>query len=82
MPRKAASFEDKLQELETLVEQMESGELKLEDALKHFEKGVGLARACQDALNKAEQRVEILLQQSADAEPEPFDPEDAAKAKP
>lgn len=75
MPKK--SFEDKLLALENLVEQMEDGELNLEDSLKHFENGISLARECQEALKNAEQKVEILLEKTADADTAPFDPEDA-----
>lgn len=76
MPKKAASFEDKLQALEDLVEKMEDGELNLEDSLKHFEQGVALARECQDALQQAEQKVEILLEKTADSETREFDTEE------
>ena len=72
MPKKA-SFEDKLQSLEGLVEQMEDGDLKLEDSLKHFEKGIALARECQDALREAEQKVEVLLEKTADSETVEFE---------
>ncbi len=54
---------------------MEDGELNLEDSLKHFESGISLARECQDALKNAEQKVEILLAKTADAETAAFDPE-------
>jgi hypothetical protein len=49
----------------------------LEDALRHFERGVALARDCQISLKQAEQKVEILLQKSVTAVPEPFEPDDA-----
>ena len=65
-----------LQELESVVEQLESGDLSLEEALKQFERGVKLTRKCQTTLKKAEQKVEILLKKTADAEPEPFDTPD------
>ena len=65
-----------LQELESVVEQVESGDLPLEEALKQFERGVKLTRKCQATLKKAEQKVEILLKKTADAEPEPFDTSD------
>jgi exodeoxyribonuclease VII small subunit len=65
-----------LQELESVVEQLESGDLPLEEALKQFERGVKLTRKCQATLKKAEQKVEILLKKTADAEPEPFDTPD------
>lgn len=56
-------------ELASLVEDLEVGNLSLDDALKAFEKGVGLTRQCQDALQQAEQRVQILLDSSVDHEP-------------
>lgn len=55
-------FENSLQQLESLVDAMEKGELSLEESLQAFEKGVALTRACQDALTNAEQRVQLLLQ--------------------
>lgn len=67
------SFEQALSELEALVEQMESGELTLEESLASFERGVTLTRHCQQALQQAEQKVHILTHNKA--EPEPFDRE-------
>lgn len=69
------SFEESLAELDTLVNQLENGDLDLEDALKKFERGISLARVSQGKLSEAEQRVEILLNDSDDAELIPFDPE-------
>lgn len=57
-------FDQSLGELEALVEQLESGELGLEEALKLFEKGVKLTRNCQQALDNAQQKVETLIAQS------------------
>ena len=54
-------FEKSLSELEDLVEKMEKGELSLEEALKHFERGIELAHICQSALQAAEAKVEKLL---------------------
>ena len=54
------SFESAMEQLETLVSRMESGELSLEASLKAFEKGVQLTRFCQDQLQKAELRVQEL----------------------
>ena len=68
---KQSSFEDALNELEALVEQMESGDLSLDQSLAAFEKGVALTRQCQKALSEAELKVQALT--SADGEPEPFD---------
>lgn len=53
-------FEKSIAELETIVTQLEKGELSLEDSLKQFEKGITLARACQETLNQAEQKIEML----------------------
>lgn len=66
MPRKnnIDLFEDSLQELEQLVEQMEQGNLTLEASLKAFERGVKLTRTCQTVLQKAEQKVQILLEKN------------------
>ncbi len=76
MPQKKTEnfdFERSLTDLNKLVEEMEQGELALEQSLKHFEQGVVLIRQCQDALGKAEQKVEILTKESASATLEPFE---------
>ena len=67
-------LEKSLEELEALVTRMESGDLPLEQALKEFERGVKLTRQCQAALQEAEQKVEILLRKTEQAEPSPFTP--------
>ncbi len=54
------NFETSLKELEKIVETLENGSMPLEDALKAFEKGVGLARHCSSLLDQAEKRVKIL----------------------
>jgi exodeoxyribonuclease VII small subunit len=53
-------FEDALQRLELIVDQLEAGNLALEESLKVFEEGVGLARRCARYLDDAEKRIEIL----------------------
>ena len=68
-------FEKALSDLESTVDKLEHGELSLEDALQQFEHGIALARQCQAALKLAEQKVEILLQKTPDAEPAPFEPD-------
>ena len=65
-------FETSMTELESLVERMEQGETKLEDALQDFERGIALTRACRQSLSDAEQKVRILLEQNGEAEPETF----------
>jgi exodeoxyribonuclease VII small subunit len=61
------TFEDSLRELETIVRQLESGELALERSLDLFEQGIVLARFCQTQLETAERRVEVLLQEKGGA---------------
>ena len=56
-----SNFETALEDLEQVVEQLESGDLALEDSLAAFEKGVGLAKFCNQKLNDVEKRVELLL---------------------
>lgn len=72
-----AGLEKSLEELEALVAKLEGGDLPLEQALKEFERGVKLTRRCQTALQEAEQKIEILLKKSEQAEPSPFEAEDA-----
>lgn len=57
---KTIHFEKSIAELESIVMQLEKGELSLEDSLKQFEKGITLARKCEETLNKAEQKIELL----------------------
>ncbi|HEU4618644.1 MAG TPA: exodeoxyribonuclease VII small subunit [Gammaproteobacteria bacterium] len=68
------TLEKSLEELEALVERLESGDLPLEQALAEFERGIKLTRECQAALKDAEQKVEILLKKTEDAAPVPFEP--------
>lgn len=76
MPRKKSTlFEDSLEELEQLVEQMEQGEISLEESLKSFERGVKLTNTCQKALQDAEQKVQILLEKNGKQTLEPFNDE-------
>lgn len=59
--RPRIDLEKALAELESIVGQLESGELSLEKSLKQFERGVRLSRECQAALQEAEQRVQLLM---------------------
>ena len=79
MPKKStneaspvAHFEQSLQELENLVEKMEAGDLSLEQSLTAYERGVGLYRHCQQALEQAELRVRLLTDPDAPDKAEPF----------
>jgi exodeoxyribonuclease VII small subunit len=66
------TFEESLKKLEVIVEQLEKGDLALEDSLKLFEEGVGLSAACKKELDDAEGKVQVLIRQrdgSLKAEP-------------
>lgn len=65
MPRKQPprfDFETSIEQLETIVNEMETGELSLEAAMQQFEKGVQLTQQCHKTLEQAEQKVKILLE--------------------
>jgi exodeoxyribonuclease VII small subunit len=66
-------FEKSLEELERLVEQLESGDLSLDESLKQFRRGVELTRHCQGVLEKAQQTVEQLLDPADESSAVPFD---------
>lgn len=67
------TFEESLKKLETIVNQLEKGDLALEDSLKLFEEGVGLSSACKQELDSAEGKVQQLVRQRDGAlKPEPF----------
>lgn len=65
---RVAQFESSLKELEAIVQQMEKGDLKLEESLKLFERGTALTRQCKTALEAAELRVKQLMSAAADNE--------------
>lgn len=67
-----ADFERSLDALEQLVEKMEHGEMSLEESLAAYERGVGLYRRCQTALEQAELRVRLLSDPQEPASAEPF----------
>ena len=69
-------FEKSLEELESLVEQLESGELSLDDSLKQFKRGVELTRHCQDVLEKAQQTVEKLVENDDESSAVPMEEDD------
>jgi len=64
----AFNFEESLASLESLVTAMEDGDLSLEESLQAFEKGIRLTRECQSALQKAEQKVQVLINENGDPE--------------
>ena len=60
--KKNKSIEAKLIELEEILEDLESGKLELDDALKKFEKGIKLSRECQQTLEEAEMKIQVLME--------------------
>ncbi|MCU1296985.1 MAG: Exodeoxyribonuclease small subunit [Acidobacteriaceae bacterium] len=66
-------FEDCLQRLEKIVQELEKGDVPLEKSLTLFEEGMQLSSACRKELEEAEGKVEILLKQNGKLQPEPFE---------
>jgi exodeoxyribonuclease VII small subunit len=67
-------FEECLQRLEKIVEELEKGNVPLEQAIKLFEEGIKLSNSCRQELEAAEGKVEILLKQNGRLQAEPFEP--------
>ena len=67
-------FEECLQRLEKIVDELEKGNVPLEQAVKLFEEGVRLSNSCREELEAAEGKVEILLKQNGKIQAEPFEP--------
>lgn len=67
-------FEQSLSQLESLVDRLESGQLGLDESLKLYEQGMGLAQHCQGMLEQAQQKVDVLKSQHQ--APENFNPDD------
>ncbi|MFC0120401.1 exodeoxyribonuclease VII small subunit [Pseudoalteromonas xiamenensis] len=66
------SFEQAMDELATIVTEMEQGDMSLDHALKQFERGIGLANASASKLKQAEQKVAILMSNDPNADVTPF----------
>jgi exodeoxyribonuclease VII small subunit len=71
------TFENALSQLESIVSQLEDGDLPLEESLKLFEEGIKLSRFCNQKLNEAQKKVEVLLRgNEGTLETHPFEPEE------
>ena len=76
------TFEEALSQLESIVAQLEDGDLPLEESLKLFEEGIKLSRFCNQKLNEAQKKVEILLKgNGGELEPRPFEPEETTEGE-
>jgi exodeoxyribonuclease VII small subunit len=73
MAEKTNDFEQSLERLETLVNEMESGELALEEMIKHFEEGSKLVTLCSKKLTEVEQKIEKLVKKGDGLGTETFD---------
>ena len=71
--KKNVDFEQSLGRLEELVDQMESGELSLEEMIKHFEEGSKLVGVCTKKLNEVEQKIEKLVKKDGELKKVPFE---------
>ncbi len=69
-------FEEALGQLEGIVEELEDGDLPLEEALAVFEKGVGLTRNCAERLEETERRIEVLVAEGETLVERPFEEEE------
>lgn len=79
----AASFEASLQRLETIVAEMESGQLDLDKMIAVFEEGQKLVKRCTEKLNEVEKRIEKMVQtEDGNVIVEPFDPATARQSAP
>jgi exodeoxyribonuclease VII small subunit len=67
-------FEDCLERLEKIVQELEKGEVPLEKSLTLFEEGMQLSATCRKQLEEAEGKIEILLKQNGKLQTEPFEP--------
>ncbi len=72
----ALDFEQAFHELEGLVEKLERGDLSLEESLQAYERGLALHRACQQTLDGALRKVEILSRKDGGLETQPFETDD------
>jgi exodeoxyribonuclease VII small subunit len=74
-------FEECLQRLEKIVDELEKGDIPLENALALFEEGIQLSNSCRKELEDAEGKVEILLKQNGKLQPEPFETSERVEAR-
>ncbi len=71
------SFEKALQELEKVVSSLESGRLTLDESVKKFQKGIELTKVCSEKLDRAEEKINILIQdEDGELKTSPFEPEE------
>ena len=62
MPAKK-TFEKSMEQLETIIKELEGGDLPLEKAIERFEEGIKLSKFCSDKLDETEKRISVLMQE-------------------
>lgn len=77
MSKNDMSFEETIQKLQEVVQELEKGTLNLEDSVKKFEEGIELSKQCNKILESAEKRINILIKKEEDIIEEKFVQEDA-----
>lgn len=70
------NFENALEKLEIIVEELEKGSLSLDEALAHYEEGVRLSRFCANKLKEVEGRIEMIVKEGQDTKIIPFEAEE------
>ncbi|MFT5206820.1 MAG: exodeoxyribonuclease VII small subunit [Candidatus Omnitrophota bacterium] len=82
MKVKDMNFEDTMHKLESIVEELEVGDLGLENSLKHYEEGIQLAQTCSKRLEEAKKKIEVLMRdKSGNLVTEKLKPEEKTKKK-
>jgi exodeoxyribonuclease VII small subunit len=71
-PKKYKDYESAMTRLEEITAQLESGELKLEDAIELYTDGLEIARFCNEKLNEADAKIKVIVEQSGRLEEENF----------
>ncbi len=67
------NFEENIEQLEKVVQELESGNLNLEDSIKKFEEGINLSKKCNDILEEAEKKITVLVKKDDKVEEEKFE---------
>ncbi len=67
------SFEENMEQLEKVVQELESGNLNLEDSIKKFEEGINLSKKCNEILEEAEKKITVLVKKDDKVEEEKFE---------
>lgn len=67
------SFEENIEQLEKVVQELESGNLNLEDSIKKFKEGINLSKKCNEILEEAEKKITVLVKKDDKVEEEKFE---------